>query len=51
MNIQYHDDVAAFELAMSKAGREIVAVDIVEGAKGLSEAKLPENAVMVFGAE
>lgn len=51
MNIQYHDDVAAFELAMNKAGREIIAIDIVEGAKGLSEIKLPKNAVMVFGAE
>ena len=51
MNIQYHDDVAAFELAMNKAGREIIAIDIVEGAKGLSEAQLPKNAVMVFGAE
>jgi tRNA G18 (ribose-2'-O)-methylase SpoU len=51
MNIQYHDDVAAFELAMNKAGREIIAIDIVEGAKGLSETKLPKNAVMVFGAE
>jgi tRNA G18 (ribose-2'-O)-methylase SpoU len=51
MNIQYHDDVTAFEEAMNKAGREIIAIDIVEGAKALSEAKLPQNAVMVFGAE
>jgi tRNA G18 (ribose-2'-O)-methylase SpoU len=51
MNIQYHDDVAAFEEAMNKAGREIIAIDIVESAKGLSETELPKNAVMVFGAE
>lgn len=51
MNIQYHDDVKAFEEAMNKAGREIIAVDIVEGARGLSKTKLPKNAVLVFGAE
>lgn len=51
MNIQYHDDIKAFEEAMNKAGREIIAVDIVEGAPGLSKTKLPKNAVLVFGAE
>ena len=51
MNIQYHDDVEAFELSMKKAEREIIAIDIVDGAKGLSETKLPKNSVLVFGAE
>jgi tRNA G18 (ribose-2'-O)-methylase SpoU len=51
MNIQYHDDVKSFAEAMKKAGREMIAVDIVKGAKNLSETKLPENAVLVFGAE
>jgi len=51
MHIQYHDDVKAFAEAMSKQKREIIAIDIVEGAKNLSETKLPENAVLVFGAE
>lgn len=51
MNIQYHDDVAAFAEAMKRAQRSIVAVDIVEGAKNLSETALPEKAVLVFGAE
>jgi len=51
MNIQYHDDVTTFKAAMQKAGKDIIAVDIVEGAMGLSEAKLPQNAVLVFGAE
>lgn len=51
MNIQYHDDVTAFELAMNKAVRDIIAIDIVEGAKGLSKTTLPKNAVLVFGAE
>lgn len=51
MHIQYHDDVASFELEMNKARRKIVAVDIVKGATGLSKTELPENAVLVFGAE
>lgn len=51
MNIQYHDDVKSFAEAMKKAGREMIAVDIVKGAKNLSETKFPENAVLVFGAE
>ena len=51
MHIQYHDDVKAFTEAMDKAKREVVAVDIVDGAKGLSETTLPANAVLVFGAE
>lgn len=51
MNIQYHDDVAAFKQAMDKAEREIIAVDIVEGANGLSQTVLPKAVVLVFGAE
>jgi len=51
MNIKYHDDVASFQAAMDKAGREIIAVDIVDGAKGLAETALPKSAVLVFGAE
>jgi tRNA G18 (ribose-2'-O)-methylase SpoU len=51
MNIQYHDDVKSFTEAMKKAGREMIAVDIVKGAKNLSETKLPEKAVLIFGAE
>lgn len=51
MNIQYHDDAATFAQVMQKAGKDIIAIDIVEDAVGLSEAKLPQNAVLVFGAE
>lgn len=51
MNIQYHDDVTAFAEAMKRSKRSIVAVDIVEGAKNLSDTALPEKAVLVFGAE
>jgi tRNA G18 (ribose-2'-O)-methylase SpoU len=51
MNIQYHDDVKAFAEAMKKEKRDMIAVDIVEGAKSLSETKFPANAVLIFGAE
>lgn len=51
MNIQYHDDVKSFALAMKSNKREIIAMDIVPGAKNLSETALPVNAVLVFGAE
>jgi len=51
MNIQYHDDVAAFMQAMERSKREVIAIDIVDGAKKLSETPLPANAVLVFGAE
>lgn len=51
MNIQYHDDVNAFMADMAKSKRVVVAMDIVKGAKNLSETKLPLNTVLVFGAE
>ena len=51
MNIQYHDDVKSFAEAMNKQNREMIAVDIVKGAKNLSETTLPKDAVLVFGAE
>jgi tRNA G18 (ribose-2'-O)-methylase SpoU len=51
MNIQYHDDVKSFAEVMKKANREMIAVDIVKGAKKLSETRFPENAVLIFGAE
>lgn len=51
MNIEYHDSVETFKDAMKKEGREIVAIDIVEGAERLHDTVLPKNAVLVFGAE
>jgi tRNA G18 (ribose-2'-O)-methylase SpoU len=51
MNILYHDDVQAFKAAMDKERREIIAVDIVEGAEELSSIALEKNSVLVFGAE
>jgi tRNA G18 (ribose-2'-O)-methylase SpoU len=51
MNILYHDDVQAFKTLMDKEEREIIAVDIVDGAEELSTVALPKKAVLVFGAE
>lgn len=49
MNIEYHQSTSDFLDAVKD--KEVVAVDIVEGAKPLSKAKLPGHAVLVFGAE
>jgi tRNA G18 (ribose-2'-O)-methylase SpoU len=51
MNILYHDDVQAFKAMMDKEAREIIAVDIVEGAEELSSVALSKDTVLVFGAE
>jgi len=51
MNILYHDDVQAFKAVMDKEKRDIIAVDIVEGAEPISSVQLPESSVLVFGAE
>ncbi len=51
MNILYHDDVQAFKAMMDKEQREIIAVDIVDGAEELSKVALPKASVLVFGAE
>lgn len=51
MNIVYHSDVQAFKEMMDKEAREIIAVDIVEGAIALSQVQLPKKSVLVFGAE
>lgn len=51
LTIEYHASVDDFMEAMSTAQREVVAVDIVEGAEPLHKTTLPENTVLVFGAE
>lgn len=51
MNIVHHDTVDEFVAAMERAHKEIVAIDIIEGAKGLARTILPKNAVLVFGGE
>lgn len=51
LHVYYYKTAEEFFEAMSLAGKTVVAVDIVKGATPLSKAKLPENVVLVFGAE
>jgi len=51
LDIEYHASVGEFAKSVGERGKEIIAIDIVEGAVALNEARLPENAVLVFGAE
>jgi tRNA G18 (ribose-2'-O)-methylase SpoU len=51
LHIQYYASPAEFFEAMNAAGREVIAIDIVEGAVALGSTTLPQNAVLVFGAE
>lgn len=51
LHIEYHKTPADFFDAMKQANREVIAVDIVEGSLPLGSVKLPESAVLVFGAE
>jgi len=51
MNIIQHQTVQEFVDCMNSDGRHIIAVDIVPGAKPISETLLPEKTVLVFGGE
>lgn len=51
MHIVYHETAQDFISAMKNDNREIIAIDIVDGAKGLGEFSLPKCSVMVFGSE
>lgn len=51
LHLAYYQTPAEFFEAMEQAGRDVIAVDIVEGATDLHETSLPENAVLVFGSE
>ncbi len=51
MNIIQHKTVAEFAECMKQENRQIIAIDIVPGASGLSQTILPPNAVLVFGGE
>lgn len=51
LHIEYHPNTQAFLEAMKTQGREVIAVDIVDGAQPLSSQPLPKNAVLVFGSE
>lgn len=51
LNIIHHETVEAFVKFMSKLNKEIIAIDVVDGAKKISETDLPKNCVLVFGGE
>lgn len=51
LTIEYHPTPEVFIESVTKRGKEVIAVDIVPGATPLGSTALPENAVLVFGAE
>lgn len=51
MNIEYHKSIEEFIDAMKRADLQVTAVDIVPGAKPLTEVALPLRSVLVFGSE
>lgn len=51
LHIEYHPTPEAFFEGMQAAGKEVIAIDIVDGAQPLNQQPLPENAVLVFGSE
>ena len=51
LDLVYYQTPEAFFDAMEKSAKTVIAIDIVEGAQPLGATALPENAVLVFGAE
>lgn len=51
LHLQYYQTPEEFFAEMRATGRQVIAVDIVEGSKPLHSTKLPRNAVLVFGSE
>ncbi len=51
LEIIYHQTLSDFVETMRAKSRVLVAVDNVDGAVGLTEADLPQSAVLIFGAE
>ena len=51
MNIVNHQTVEEFAKVMHAENRQIIAIDIVDGAVPLSKTTLPKKAVLVFGGE
>ncbi len=51
LHLEYHASPQAFAAAMQKAGKSVIAIDIVKGAHPLGTIPLPRNAVLVFGSE
>lgn len=51
LHIEYHATVDDFVKSVTERGKELIAIDIVDGAVPLGSTSLPKNAVLVFGAE
>lgn len=51
LHLAYYQTAEDFFEEMKKTNREVIAIDIVESSTPLHDAKLPVNAVLVFGAE
>ncbi len=51
MHVQYHDSVESLMDYSKQNNKIVVAADIVPQSKPLGETSLPENALIVFGAE
>ncbi|MFZ2125005.1 MAG: TrmH family RNA methyltransferase [Candidatus Saccharimonadales bacterium] len=51
LNIIQHPSVDDFVSVMKSEGREIIAIDNIEGSQPLSKTRLPAKIVMVFGGE
>lgn len=51
LHVHYYESVAEFAHSMSERQYIIIAIDNVDGAVSLSEARLPKKAVLVFGSE
>ena len=51
LDLVYHSTPGDFFEAMKAARKEVIALDIVDGAEPLHRVVLPRNGVLVFGAE
>ena len=51
LHVYYYATVGEFSVAMKDRGRSIIAVDNISSSVPLSKAKLPREAVLVFGQE
>ena len=51
LQVVYHKSVDNFANRMKSVQQKIIAVDNTEGSISLTQTKLPENCVLVFGAE
>ena len=51
LHLEYYATPADFFSEMKRRKKEVIAIDIVDGAQPLGDTKLPKNAVLVFGSE